>query len=195
MSEFQPLRSPEPPRRRSNTVTLVLLSGIGLVGGLAAWEAWQRSQENAVAPWPATPPVRADQTYPNNFHLPGAGYYHADYHAWFPHPYNYHDPARGYFAGGLWNLAPLALALNRSQPSVDAVATANAALLARQKQDEAIYRGNSAASTGSSAGRSTWFRSGGRTYSSPSATPGKTNGSVIRGGFGSSGRSSSGAGA
>jgi hypothetical protein len=194
MSAFQPLRSPEPPRRRSYTVTLVLLSGIGLVGGLAAWEAWQRSQENTAEPQPATPPVSADQTYPNNYHLPGAGYYHAPYHAWFPFPYNYHDPARGYFAGGLWNLAPLALALNRSQPSADAVAAANAGLIARRKQEEAIYRNN--ASSGGSGARSTWFRSGGGSYSSPSAPVGKTNGSsVIRGGFGSSGHGSSGGGA
>lgn len=193
MNEFQPLRSPEPPRRRSHAVTLVLLSGIGLVGGLAAWDAWQRSQENASAPLPPTPPVQADQTYPNNYHLPGAGYYHADAHAWFPHPYNYYDPARGYFAGGLWHLAPLALALNRSQPSADAVAAANAALIARQKQEEAIYRGTGGA--GGSAGRSPWLGRGGRSYVSPSSNSGKSGGSsVIRGGFGSSGHSSSGAG-
>lgn len=193
MRAFQPLRSPEPPRRRSHTVTLVLLSGIGLVGGLAAWDAWQRSQENAAAPQPATPPVSADQTYPNNYHLPGAGYYHAPYRAWFPHPYNYHDPARGYFAGGLWNLAPLALALNRSQPSPDAVAAANAALVARQKQEEAIYRNHG--SSGGSGARSTWFRSGSGS-SSPTFSSGKSNGSssVTRGGFGSSGHSSSGGG-
>jgi hypothetical protein len=192
MSAFQPLRSPEPPRRRSNTVTLVLLSGIGLVGGLVAWDAWQRSRENAAAPQPAAPPVSADQTYPNNYHLPGAGYYHAPYHAWFPFPYNYHDPARGYFAGGLWHLAPLALALNRSQPSPDAVASANAGLIARQKQEEAIYRNNGRAggSGAVSGARSTWGRNSGGSFSAPS---GKTNGSsVIRGGFGSSGHPSAG---
>ena len=40
------------------------------------------------------------QTYTNNTHRTGVGYYHAPYRAWYPFPYNYYDPARGYYHGG-----------------------------------------------------------------------------------------------
>jgi len=196
MNAFQNGRRAGDDSRRSKTVALVMLGSVGVVGGLMAWEARARAQQNASAATqslPPSPPLSADETYPNNHHVPGVGYYHAPYHAWYPFPFNYHDPARGYYAGGLWQLAPLALALTRSQPSASAVAAAVAAQRAREQQDQSLFgRSSGGSSFGSS--RSGWS-SGGSSSGGGSYSGGSSGSSVTRGGFGSSGHSASGGGA
>lgn len=86
----------------SRTVFTPLLIAAGVVGipvvlGVAQC-ARQPEQSNEETP----PTVNTETSYPNNHFLPGAGYYHAPYHAWFPLPFNHHDSARGWFRGGSW---------------------------------------------------------------------------------------------
>ena len=58
----------------------------------------------------------------NNAYVPGAGYYHAPYRAWFPHPYNHFDPqTQRYYFGGQWAAAPEQNITNISAPTAAAV--------------------------------------------------------------------------
>ena len=57
------------------------------------------------------------QTYTNNTHVAGRGYYHARYRAWYPFPYNYRDPSRGYFHGGNYSTQPHVSQVTASRPA------------------------------------------------------------------------------
>lgn len=211
MSDYRPV-PPEKSGRRSKQVALVLLGTMGVVGGVVAWDAWQRAGANPAASadntaveqgGPPAAPVAADRTYSNNDYVPGAGYYHAPYHAWYPHPYNYYDPNRGYFAGGLWGTIPFLLAINQSQPNFSAVSEARLAQQRYEQQQRARNNSSSFFGGGSyrsrSSGGSSFFS---RSPSSPPSTrptatpssspsPSKSSPSIQRGGFGSSGHDSS----
>lgn len=185
--------APDDGRRRSHRVVLVLLGTMGVIGGVAIWDAWKRAAAGDGTPasnsQPAPKPISADQTYANNEFIPGVGYYHAPYHGWFPFPYNHHDPARGYFAGGLWQAAPFLLgSMMSSRPSGEAAASAFAAQ--RQREDEERRQAQSRTSgfAGTRAG-SSGFSSARPATTPPSST---SKPSVIRGGFGTSSHSSSG---
>jgi len=193
MNAFLEPPSPDDGRRRSRRVALMLLGTVGVVGGVAAWDALKRTSPDSdatppvPASQPAPKPINADQTYANNDFIPGVGYYHAPYHGWFPFPYNYHDSSRGYFAGGLWQAAPFLLGMMASRPSADAVA------FAAQRQREEEDRRRAQSPTSGFAGT----RVGGSGFSSarPAPTPSRpaSSPSIIRGGFGSSAHGSSGA--
>ena len=131
MSASDQTPPPVAAERRSKQIALVLLGTMGVVGGAAVWEAWQRAglENNSTVTPPATPaaPLAADRDYPNNDFTPGVGYYHAPYRSWFPFPFNHHDPSRGFFGGGLWQAAPFAAGLLSSRPTGDAVTSALAA--------------------------------------------------------------------
>ncbi len=59
--------------------------------------------------------------------MPGAGYYHAPFHAFYVQPYNYYDPVRKlYFYGGQWGAAPYRSAVNISAPTPEAAQLAEA---------------------------------------------------------------------
>jgi hypothetical protein len=196
MSTPGQLRPEPPPMRRSAKVALVLLGTTGVVGVAAAIDTWIKSRDRdgpAPAPQPTVPSISTAQTYANNDFIPGVGYYHAPYHGWFPFPFNHHDPARGYFGGGLWQLAPFAATLLRSQPSNDAVATA----LANRRFLEQLEQQQRQAQSTSSGYRSNFAggTSGGSVAPTrPSSSPPPSSGSrsIQRGGFGSSGHSSGG---
>ena len=50
------------------------------------------------------PPLSAENVYTNNFYVPGVGYYHAPFRAWYSLPYNHFDPqTQRYFYGGQWS--------------------------------------------------------------------------------------------
>lgn len=199
--------APADSRRRSTKVALVLLGTVGVVGGVVAWDAWKRADENDVATMPleAPRPVAADRDYSNNDFTPGVGYYHAPYHAWYPYPYNYYDPARGYFAGGLWQAAPFLVGMMNSRPSADAVLAAQQAQQARFAQQAQAAQQNAQARAATSGSFFTRRTSAPSTpsYSSRPATPPSTSKpaaapssapkpTIQRGGFGSSGHSSGG---
>ena len=103
MSAADQTPPPVAAERRSKQIALVLLGTMGVVGGAAVWEAWQRAglENNSTVTQPETPaaPLAADRDYPNNDFTPGVGYYHAPYRSWFPFPFNHHDPSRGFFGG------------------------------------------------------------------------------------------------
>jgi hypothetical protein len=165
--------------RRSHQVALVLLGTTGVIGLVAAYDAWRKASAGGVdanaSSAPALVPIAADRVYTNNEYIPGVGYYHAPYHAWFPQPFNYHDPMRGYFAGGFWQAVPWIVALSRSQPSGSAVAAAVAAQRQQPEQQTTPTRSYSGGGNGAAG-----FSSSHPGNSAPAAPrPG-----IIRGGFG-----------
>ena len=100
--------------KRSKSVNLVLL-GLS-AGALAATAAAQ------------TPRVDPESYLTNDEHVPGAGYYHAPFRAFYPYPYNYYDANRKlYFYGGHWGPAPYRSIVNISAPTPEAVKAAMAA--------------------------------------------------------------------
>lgn len=98
--------------KRSSSVRRVLLGGLS-AGALAA---------SAAA---AEPRVSPESYYTNDYHLPGAGFYHAPFRAFYPHPYNHYDVARKmYFFGGQWGPAPHRSIINISNPTPEAARAA-----------------------------------------------------------------------
>lgn len=208
---------PADTSRRSQRVAVVFLGAMGVVGGVVAWDAWRRASAEANALpeqlEPASPPVAADRTYRNNDFIPGVGYYHAPYRAWFPQPYNFHDPNRGYFGGGLWHAAPFIASMLSSQPSQPAVTSALAAQQAHERENRTrtVPGTSNFANTNRSTGGSAFFSPHpssaptSPTTAKPSApapatakpsapSPSKSSPTIQRGGFGSSGKGSSGSG-
>jgi hypothetical protein len=101
--------------KRSRSIRLILLGGLS-AGALAGCSP--NSQQS---------PLSSENFYTNNFYIPGAGYYHAPFRAWYSLPYNHFDPqGRRYFYGGQWGTAPFETITNISQPTPQAVATAQA---------------------------------------------------------------------
>jgi hypothetical protein len=92
-------------RKRSKRIRLFLFGGLS-AGALAGCS-------------PSRPPViSAENVYTNNFYVPGAGFYHAPFRAWYPHPYNFYDSQkRLYFFGGQWAPDPHQSITNVSSPS------------------------------------------------------------------------------
>jgi hypothetical protein len=100
--------------KRSKRIRLILLSGLS-AGALAGC-----SPEGK-------PPLSADNVYTNNYFVPGAGYYHAPFCAWYPMQYNDFDAARQqYYYGGQWGSEPWQSITNVSSPSAQAAASAEA---------------------------------------------------------------------
>jgi hypothetical protein len=80
-----------------------------LIGGVSAGALSSCTQEA---------PIRADTVYTNNYYVPGVGYYHAPFRAWYSLPYNHFDPqTQRYFYGGQWGTAPLQNITNISAPT------------------------------------------------------------------------------
>jgi hypothetical protein len=91
-----------------------------LLGGLSAGALAGCSPEG-----PA--PVSTACVYTNNYFVPGAGYYHAPFCAWYPLPYNHFDTnTERYFYGGQWGPSPWQSITNISSPSAQAAAAAEA---------------------------------------------------------------------
>jgi hypothetical protein len=63
-------------------------------------------------------PITSQNVYTNNYYVPGVGYYHAPFRAWYPFPYNHFDPqSQRYFYGGQWANAPCQSVTNISAPT------------------------------------------------------------------------------
>lgn len=78
-----------------------LLIAAGLIGVPLAIGLISRATRDEDDGW-AAPTVDPNATYQMNHHLPGAGYYHVPFHAWFPFPYNTFQAGRGWYRGGQW---------------------------------------------------------------------------------------------
>jgi len=91
------------PVKRSKSIRLVL------IGTVAA---------GALNGCTEKPPVSAEAFYTNNYYLPGVGYYHAPFRAWYTLPYNHFDAqSQRYFYGGQWGSAPFENVTNISSPT------------------------------------------------------------------------------
>jgi len=74
-------------------------------------------------------PVRisSECVYFNDYYVPGVGYYHAPFHAFFQHPYNYFNATTGdYYFGGLSAKLPYESPINISSPTDAAALVAEA---------------------------------------------------------------------
>ncbi len=75
----------------------------------------------AVSAPAAEPRVTPERYFTNDVQIPGAGYYHAPFHGFYPHPYNHYDTQRRmYFYGGQWATEPHRSIVNISTPTEDA---------------------------------------------------------------------------
>jgi hypothetical protein len=100
--------------KRSKRIRLVLLSGLS-AGALAGCSPVGK------------PPLSAANVYTNDFYVPGAGYYHAPFSAWYPLPYNHFDPVqKQFYYGGQWRPSPCQSITNISSPTAQAAAMAEA---------------------------------------------------------------------
>ena len=101
--------------KRSRSIRLVLIGGV-TAGALAGCEPGSRP-----------PPVNSASVYTNNYFVPGAGYYHAPFRAFYPLPYNHFDTAnQRYFYGGQWSTAPHESFTNISNPTFEVASAAHA---------------------------------------------------------------------
>ena len=102
--------------KRSRSIRLVLISGLSAGAVTSCGPADFRKT-----------PLSAETVYTNNFFVPGVGYYHAPFRAWYPRPYNDFDPQTGrYFYGGQWGTSPCQSITNISTPTTAAVQGAQA---------------------------------------------------------------------
>lgn len=98
--------------KRSKTIRLILLGGLSTA---------------VLSGCGQKPNVSTTEVYTNNFYVPGAGYYHAPFRAWFALPYNHFDSQRNlFFYGGQWGATPFASITNISSPTPEAVQIAQA---------------------------------------------------------------------
>jgi hypothetical protein len=100
--------------KRSRRIRLILLGALsaGTLAGCSPGGGARLSTENV---------------YTNNFYIPGVGYYHAPFSAWYPLPYNHFDPAtKRFYYGGQWGTAAWQSITNISSPNPQAVAAAEA---------------------------------------------------------------------
>jgi hypothetical protein len=101
--------------KRSRHIRLVL------IGGITA------SAVTACGPGSRPPPLSAENVYTNNYYVPGVGYYHAPYRAWYSLPYNHFDAQnQRYFYGGQWSNAPCQNFTNISPPPASVAQQAEA---------------------------------------------------------------------
>lgn len=92
-----------------------------LLGGLSAGAL------GACTPAISATRVTTESHYPNDEHIPGAGYYHAPFRGFFAFPYNHYDATRKmYFYGGQWGPTPYRSIVNISAPTPEAAAAAQA---------------------------------------------------------------------
>jgi hypothetical protein len=99
--------------KRSKSIRLLLMGGVA-AGALAGCG-------------PKITSVSSQNVYTNNFYVPGAGYYHAPFRAWYTLPYNHFDPqTKRYFYGGQWGTAPFESITNISSPTPEVASSVEA---------------------------------------------------------------------
>ena len=208
--------------KRSAQIALAGATALAAAGGASMFRSSPRAVTSAVPLTAEAVPdiVAAEVEYENDFEVPGVGFYHAPYHAWFPRKWNDYDPAQGYFHGGSWSPMAEISDVTRSKPTGEAAFAANAlykqAVIEAQAQQPGVAGGNSFhgggvshyrsgagwhsplwRSSGTSGGSSSWGSpSGGGTvagHATPSSSGFKSSSfGTTRGGFGSSASSHSG---
>lgn len=143
--------------KKSEQIVLLLSGALAAGFGLAAIS----DPNPSAGDWGGSAYDNENQDQQNNSYMPGVGYYHSPFHAWYPVSFNTHDPNRGYYYGGSWHAAPFAgIVPSSSRPSPAGWMSMH------------LARGNS----GYSGGSGGFF-----------STLGHDFGSISRGGFGSHG--------
>ena len=103
--------------KRSRTIRLLLLGGMS-AGALAGCKPGDIRKA----------PITQNNVYTNDYFVPGVGYYHAPFQAWYPLRYNQYDAQKHrYYFGGQWANAPHQSIINISSPTSEAVQMAQAA--------------------------------------------------------------------
>lgn len=99
--------------KRSKSIRLLLMGGVA-AGALTGCG-------------PGTASVSSQNVYTNNYYVPGAGYYHAPFRAWYALPYNHFDSqTQRYFYGGQWGTTPFESITNLSSPTPEVAAATQA---------------------------------------------------------------------
>lgn len=106
------------PRMNKGCVTIGVIAVL-VVGVPVLWSACDDDDD--------PDPVNGTTTYVNNHYIPGVGYYHAPFMAFFPVRFNDYTPGRGYYYGGDYHQSASAPTVTSSRPSADAVTRANTA--------------------------------------------------------------------
>lgn len=99
-------------------IFLLSLAGIILLGVIV------NSAENRL---PLKTTVSPGQTYPNNHHVPGVGFYHAGGSRWCALPWNLYEEERGYYWDGEWHAEPDRREITASEPSMEEITRVNEA--------------------------------------------------------------------
>ena len=100
--------------KRSRTIRLVLVGGVAVAF-------------SGCGPGKLPPVVTADNVYTNNYYVPGVGYYHAPFQAFYQTPYNFYEPkSQKYFYGGQWAGNPHTSIVNISSPTPEMARLAEA---------------------------------------------------------------------
>ena len=105
------------PRIRMNAGCVTIGVVAALVVGVPV--IWMACDDDDVDP------VNGSTTYVNNHYVPGVGYYHAPYMAFFPVRYNDFSPGQGYYYGGRYHQTAETATVTSSRPSASAVTSAN----------------------------------------------------------------------
>jgi hypothetical protein len=101
-------------RKRSKSVRLILIGGVSATA-LAGCSPTGKA------------PISAQAFYTNDYFVPGVGYYHAPFGAFYPYPYNHYDAAsQRYYYGGQWGLLPYLSEVNISSPPPNVASQAEA---------------------------------------------------------------------
>ena len=83
-----------------------------LIGGLSAGAL------TGCGPGGQSPPISEQTVFTNNYYLPGVGYYHAPFRAFYALPYNFREPSnQQYFFGDQWAATPHQSITNISAPT------------------------------------------------------------------------------
>ncbi len=102
--------------KRSRSIRLVLLGGLsaGALAGCVPPSGHPSSISSSE--------ISSSAVFTNNHHVPGVGYYHAPFRAWFSLPYNYYEPRSSqYYYGGQWGATPHESVVNLSSPNLEAI--------------------------------------------------------------------------
>ena len=102
--------------KRSKSIRLVLIGSVA-AGAVTACGPGD----------PAKATLSSSAVYTNNFYVPGVGFYHAPFRAWYSLPYNHFDATtQRYFYGGQWGATPFQNITNISSPTPEVVSVAQA---------------------------------------------------------------------
>jgi hypothetical protein len=137
-----------PQKKKSGCVTLTI---VGISVGVIALCIYSCSDDEEVKDEDVTY-VSSGRNYSNNHYIPGVGYYHAPFHAWFPRRYNDHDSTNGYFAGGQWQRNQHTSSIVDSTPTSHAVSSANSQWRASNPAEFASRKSSIASARSSSRG-------------------------------------------